>query len=388
MAERTLLIQLPGFELLGQEKALISVAMALRDYDIRIIFLTHSKWGDKIRNFIEALGFEVFALPLGTLWSKRLVSENPIILFKNVWAILKTNIVLWHIVKKNKVTDLILGNATFALYLFPAFVFAGMNVIYRHGDEAPEHSKFHQIISFIIFAAINKHVTNCLYLKSLLLEHKYIKECRVIRNIPPTFWADRQKAPQSLNNGNLQKRGCVIIFVGQIAVHKGILVLFEACRILFEIYPTVQLEIVGGIPGLGLCRDSEIELILTTFVTKHAGKVRYHGFIDNPKILYESADIHVMPSIWEDPAPNVILEAKCAGLPSVAFRVGGVTELINHKQDGYVCEEISPTCLAMGIKWIMEDARRLRELKMSAMRDCQSRFGLKRFREEWLNLLQ
>ena len=51
--------------------------------------------------------------------------------------------------------------------------------------------------------------------------------------------------------------------------------------------------------------------------------------------LYNAVDLFVTPSL-QDNLPNTIVEAMSCGTPCVGFDVGGIPEMINHQQDGYV----------------------------------------------------
>ena len=52
---------------------------------------------------------------------------------------------------------------------------------------------------------------------------------------------------------------------------------------------------------------------------------------------YQSADVLVMTSDFEG-TPNVILEAMASGIPVVAYRTGGVPEIVQHGHTGYVLD--------------------------------------------------
>jgi len=63
----------------------------------------------------------------------------------------------------------------------------------------------------------------------------------------------------------------------------------------------------------------------------------------------------VVPSLFEDPMPNVIVEAKQSKLPSVVFRSGGAHELIRHKIDGFICEEKTASHLKKGLEFFLDN---------------------------------
>ncbi len=84
------------------------------------------------------------------------------------------------------------------------------------------------------------------------------------------------------------------------------------------------------------------------------------GYVsDEKKIVdvYNSADVFVLPSL-EDNLPNTVMEAMACGVPCVGFKVGGITEEIDHEKNGYVAEYRDSSDLAKGIYWVMKEADR------------------------------
>jgi glycosyltransferase involved in cell wall biosynthesis len=64
--------------------------------------------------------------------------------------------------------------------------------------------------------------------------------------------------------------------------------------------------------------------------------------------VYSLADVFVTPSI-EDNLPNTVMEALSCGTPVVAFNVGGIPEMVDHMQNGYLAEFESADDMAKGI---------------------------------------
>ncbi len=65
---------------------------------------------------------------------------------------------------------------------------------------------------------------------------------------------------------------------------------------------------------------------------------------------YSAADLFVAPSL-EDNLPNTVMESLSCGTPVTAFRIGGMPEMIDHKQNGYLAEERDEEDLINGILW-------------------------------------
>jgi glycosyltransferase involved in cell wall biosynthesis len=53
------------------------------------------------------------------------------------------------------------------------------------------------------------------------------------------------------------------------------------------------------------------------------------------------------------------MEAMACGTPCVGFNVGGIPEMIDHKQNGYVAEYKNAEDLATGIEWVLENTEKL-----------------------------
>ena len=73
-------------------------------------------------------------------------------------------------------------------------------------------------------------------------------------------------------------------------------------------------------------------------------------------LLYNAADVFVMPSLAEN-FPNTILESLACGTPVVGFNVGGIPDLIKHQQTGYLAEYMNERDLTNGINWIFNNER-------------------------------
>lgn len=105
----------------------------------------------------------------------------------------------------------------------------------------------------------------------------------------------------------------------------------------------VQVAVLGG-NGMDIAR----ELNATTYIM---------GYVtDQSKIamVYNAADVFVLPSL-NDNLPNTIMEAMACGVPCVAFNIGGIPEMIDHKVNGIVCDPRNVSQLKEGIEYCLSD---------------------------------
>ena len=96
--------------------------------------------------------------------------------------------------------------------------------------------------------------------------------------------------------------------------------------------------------------------------------VHYSGHINNDlhlRLLYAAADLFVIPS-RQDNLPNTGLEAQACGSPVVAFRNGGLVDIVADRVTGALAEPFDPVSLAAAIRWVLEDPQRRRQLAAAA----------------------
>ena len=92
-------------------------------------------------------------------------------------------------------------------------------------------------------------------------------------------------------------------------------------------------------------------------------------------MVYTAADVFVAPSIQES-FGNTVLEAIACGTPCVAFPVGGIPDMIEHKKNGYLASPFDVEDLAHGITWVIEDTERNRMLGLRAQEKGKQEFSI------------
>lgn len=86
------------------------------------------------------------------------------------------------------------------------------------------------------------------------------------------------------------------------------------------------------------------------FPTVSTGSLSEAGDI---RLTYSAADVLVTPSL-EDNLPNTIMEAMACGRPVIAFRTGGIPEMIRHEETGWLAEPGYEQGLTEGILWMAQ----------------------------------
>lgn len=119
-------------------------------------------------------------------------------------------------------------------------------------------------------------------------------------------------------------------------------------------------------------------------------KTHYLGRLHDDTTLalaYAAADVFVAPST-QDNLPNTVMESLACGTPSVAFKIGGMPDLIEHQQNGYLAKPFEIDSLAEAIIWVLEDQERHKKLCYRAREKAEQEFSLELQAHRYLSLFE
>jgi len=188
-------------------------------------------------------------------------------------------------------------------------------------------------------------------------------------------------SPQGKNSSGRDGRNpadpVIILSVGRLVEKKGTDVLLEA---LARLPATVHWRLVhaGGGPLKGMLEARARALGI-------AARVEWRGARTQTELLaeYRAADLFALASRVardgdRDGLPNVLAEAQSQGLASVATRVSGIPELIEHGRTGMLVAPGSPEELAHALGELIADPVRRRALGEAGRHRVSERFGLEK----------
>ncbi len=116
--------------------------------------------------------------------------------------------------------------------------------------------------------------------------------------------------------------------------------------------------------------------------------VHYTGRVSDEvtlALLYAAADVFIAPS-RQDNLPNTVVEALACGTPCVAFRIGGMPDMIEHEGNGYLAPPFDAEALGAGLQWVLEDDTRHAALGRRARAKAESAFTVERMAERMVAL--
>jgi glycosyltransferase involved in cell wall biosynthesis len=368
-----------GAHLFGQERANLEVMRTVTDAGAELRVIVDERYAEgEIEEELARLGFSYIRAKFTVHWHYA-VRRVRYFLF-NLSALRSTSDALKREAREWGPTHLYLMNWNYFASGFFAFRKLHQPLVFRAGDLLPRHSIFHRWLTRQLLRRAKLIVCNSNFLaRDMRGLGASSDKLRVIHNHPPVrgITASAEWFPTS--------RAVRLLFVGQVARHKGVDILIDAVRDMIAAGQDISLSIAGestwGDPLQVQLQEEVTRLGLhdrITFLGKRA---------DIPQ-LFAQADIHACPSLIDDSSPNVILEAKREGVPSVAFPVGGIPELIAHKVDGFLCRDASREALMEGLAYFIQDPRARQAATQAARQTYEASFGFSRFQRDWAKVFR
>lgn len=102
------------------------------------------------------------------------------------------------------------------------------------------------------------------------------------------------------------------------------------------------------------------------------------------RVLYNAADVMIVPSLQEN-LSNAIMESLACGTPVVAFDIGGNSDMIDHRVNGYLAKPFDTNDLANGIEWVL-NAPNYQELCDNARNKVLTHFDSQLVAKQYITL--
>ncbi|MEO8050027.1 MAG: glycosyltransferase [Acidobacteriota bacterium] len=152
-------------------------------------------------------------------------------------------------------------------------------------------------------------------------------------------------------------RGGYALYVGRLAVEKGIHALAGAWRLLDDI----PLLVAGDGP-------------LNDIVWPQG--VRWLGREPRERVLtlMQNASVLIFPSTWYECAPMTILEAFACGLPVIASNLGSMAELVDDRRTGLLFRPGDAEHLSSQVRWAFTHPDEMKAMRAAARREYVTKY--------------
>jgi glycosyltransferase involved in cell wall biosynthesis len=177
--------------------------------------------------------------------------------------------------------------------------------------------------------------------------------------------------------------------VGQIAPWKGQHIFLGAAARLAADFPDAYFAVIGG-PLYG-AHSYRAELVEQARRAGLGSRVRFVGQLDDAASAMETFDVLVHTPVEAEPFGRVIVEAMARGVPVVASRAGGITEIMEDGREGFLTEVGAADEVAAALAFLLDDPLTAAALGAQGRETYERRFSLDRFgreiRELYYNVL-
>ncbi|MCC6547453.1 glycosyltransferase family 4 protein [Candidatus Sumerlaeota bacterium] len=169
----------------------------------------------------------------------------------------------------------------------------------------------------------------------------------------------------------------LLLFVGKIALVKGVKELFAALPRILLRFPALRLEMAAGDSTDGAGRTSLKEELLRELPTEFHPRVIFHGAVPHAGLpdLYRRAGACVFPSRMEAMA-LAPLEAMACGAAVVVSANSSMREEVDHGVTGLHADSADPEDLAAKVAMLVEDRGLAERLGTAAHRAVLEKFDL------------
>lgn len=306
-------------------------------------------------SFQSKLGTKIHHVPCNS--SQNRVLEKAIsrsTLFR--WGHFFLRSLCW-LIKNHKSVELIIGeNVDSPAPLFASIIFGIPYVIYYHYDLANQLMKINKryLLGILIMCeerfAFNRADRVWVTSSHLVPKVRVSRERNEITVVPN--WIDEIEIRREHFKSHVpnSSQGPKILFVGRLHLVKRVDLLIDAFSCVQRDFPAANLNLLG---------DGETKATLAEKINNLGLQDNIHllGFVERSKVfsMMKESDLLVLCSETEG-NPRVILEAMFSGLPIVATRSFGITDLVHHLRTGFlVAHNPSAQELADAIKYVYEN---------------------------------
>ena len=207
----------------------------------------------------------------------------------------------------------------------------------------------------------------------------YGLECKaIIPNCIPVenYRHNPEDRLQWRQQNGLSPEAVVFTCVGRLEPQKNPLLLLEAFA-----------ELKDARAHLVLSGDGSLRERIEAYVERHQLGKRVHliGKQNNVPSILAASDIFALSSNWEG-NPLAVMEAMAAGLPVIATEVGGVPELVQSGEQGWLVPAGDRLGFTAAMKNLLEDAETRQAMGRAAQTRAMREFRVERMVEGYANL--
>ncbi len=359
----------------GAQKVLLDQAnwFHVRGYQVTAAFFydrdgLHEKWKDSFP--FPIVNLNAFQKGWGTL-------QNGVSIFRGLWR-------LWSLLRHEKFDAIETFTHDSNMLALPLAWAARVpvRIATHHGIVAgisPWREKLHAWM-------VNHNIAHCIVAVSAMTRQKLIDEgiqaerIVVIPNGIMPVQVEGVNRAEVRQAAGLRAEDPFLLAVGRLVYSKAHEILIAAMPAVLERFPAAKV----GICGDGILHSKLEEQIQSLGLSD---SVKLFGHSDDVEKFLASADVFVMPSLWEG-LPIALLEAMSAGLPVIATKVEGVEELITEGEHGLLVPTGNTSALTEAILKLLANPQLCRKMGAASKAKVLVFYTADQMCERYLELME
>jgi spore coat protein SA len=182
------------------------------------------------------------------------------------------------------------------------------------------------------------------------------------------------------------KEDIVVMYCGRILEVKGVRELVQAILNIND--PNIKLLMIGSaISGSNQLTPYVQEV--KDLIAQAGDRIRFTGYIPNQELYryYRSADMQVIPSLWEEAAGLIAIEGMLSGLPLIVTKSGGLVEYAPENVAMQVEREGIVANLESAIAGLAHDPEKRMQMRRLSYEQAKS-FPKSRFYNEFTEVFE
>lgn len=183
-----------------------------------------------------------------------------------------------------------------------------------------------------------------------------------------------QKRASLFSEFGIAPQNKLLVAAGYFITEKGFSYLLKAMARAREVRDDVHLILVGDGPV-------EAELKAEADRLKLQDRVHFAGLRHDVDRFMSASDAVIVPSIWQEPAGLVVVEAMATGRPVIASRVGGIPEYLDEQACGLLVPPRDEAALADSILELLNHPELSESMGKAGRRRAERFFSM----EKWVD---
>ncbi|MFB6298254.1 MAG: glycosyltransferase, partial [Salinirussus sp.] len=171
----------------------------------------------------------------------------------------------------------------------------------------------------------------------------------------------------------------VVGTVARLHPYKGLDTLVEATARVSDAYPDVACWLFGEDRG----EQDRLESLAADLGV--AENVTFRGWTKDPYDRMAEMDVFVLPSVSEG-FGMVVMEALAVGTPVVASRTGGIPDIVDDGETGWLVDPGDVATFADRIQWCLDNPDRATQMAARGRRRVRERFSADRLASETVDV--